>query len=102
MNDETNNDPIDERPLVPEVDDAADQAAEMVNLLQDEVDGLRAQLETARGELAELRNAPPAFQAAPAGDAELQALAATYRTAVRNGHPDAPKHLEALLAALGA
>jgi len=37
-----------------------------------------------------------------AGDDDLRGLAHTYRTAVRNGHPDAPKHLEALLAALGA
>tara|TARA_R110000824_G_scaffold378310_1_gene569837 strand:- start:2689 stop:2952 length:264 start_codon:yes stop_codon:yes gene_type:complete len=41
-------------------------------------------------------------EAAPAGDDALRALAGTYRTARRNGHPDAAKHLEALLAALGA
>jgi len=41
-------------------------------------------------------------EAAPAGDADLRALATTYRAALRNGHPDAPKHLEALLAQLGA
>jgi len=39
---------------------------------------------------------------APAGNAELQAQAATFCTAQRNGHPDAPKHLEKLLGMLGA
>jgi phage protein D len=46
--------------------------------------------------------ATPAEAAAPAGDAELRALAVTVRTAQRSGHPDAGKHLDALLTALGA
>lgn len=33
---------------------------------------------------------------------ELMALAATVRQCQRNGHPDLPKHLEALLTKLGA
>ena len=32
---------------------------------------------------------------------QLKSLAATYVTARRNGHPDAPKHLDALLEDLG-
>ena len=69
--------------------------------LQEEVDRLETALATAEGRIFELE-ASPAEAAAPAGDAELQALAVTIRTAQRNGHPDAAKHLETLLRGLGA
>ena len=73
----------------------------MIAELQDEVDTLQARV-------AELEDAPvppngvPVEAVAPAGDAELRALAVTVRTAQRSGHPDATKHLDALLKALGA
>lgn len=86
--------------VLPPEDDAA---AGMVAALQDEVDSLQSQLAEAKARVVELENAPaPDPVVVPSGDATLRALATTYRTALRNGHPDAPKHLEALLAALGA
>ena len=75
----------------------------MVGDLQDEVDSLQArvvELESTEADAAE--DAAPAVAAAPAGDDELRALAATVRTAQRNGHPDAATHLDTLLNALGA
>lgn len=77
--------------------DAADAAAGLVSELQEEVDRLETALATAEGRVVELEAAT-----APAGDAELRALALTVRTAQRNGHPDASKHLDALLSALSA
>lgn len=65
-----------------------DQAA-LVAKLQDKVVELNAKLAAA-------------LEVTPAGDDALRGLATTYRTALRNGHPDAAKHLEALLTALGA
>ena len=82
-------------------DAMADAAADMVSMLQDEVDELQEALATSKACIAELE-ATPVVAAAPAGDDELRGFAATYRAAVRNGHPDAPKHLEILLSALGA
>ncbi len=85
--------------------EAVDAAAGLVSTLQDEVDGLTAQLEVAelRATEAEAQlEAQPTEAPAPAGDDELRALANTVRTAQRNGHPDASKHLDALLSALGA
>lgn len=77
-----------------------DVAAGMLGVLQDRVDELEVALAQSQARVAELEAQPAT--AAPAGDADLRALASTYRSALRNGHPDAPKHLEALLAALGA
>lgn len=78
-----------------------DATADMLGELHDEVDTLRSHLDDAHDRIAELE-ARPVDAPAPAGNTELQALATCYRTAVRNGHPDAPKHLENLLSALGA
>lgn len=83
----------------------ADDAAQMIAELQDQVDALSAQLDDAHDDIAALEAqiaAGAAQPAAPAGNAEVQGLARTYRTAVRNGHPDAPKHLETLLNLLSA
>jgi len=71
----------------------------MIAVMQEHIDELEARLEEARARIEELEEAP---EAVPVGDEALRGLASTYRTAVRNGHPDAPKHLEALLSALGA
>lgn len=91
-----------------------DAAAAMLQVLQDEVDSLKAQLAEARAKAEELEANPTVREvvveklvpspapAAPLGDDDLRGLAATYRAAVRNGHPDASKHLETLLTALGA
>ena len=94
MNEETREDEVVEN-LVDDV------AVDMVNALQDEVDRLQAALAVSEGRVVELASAP-AVAAAPAGDDELRALAATVRTAQRNGHPDAATHLNTLLNALGA
>lgn len=93
MNDRTR----DENEL-PERDE--DVAAGMLSELQDRVDELEVALAQSQARVTELEAQPAT--AAPAGDADLRALATTYRTALRNGHPDAPKHLEALLTSLGA
>lgn len=87
MNDET---------LHPDNNDASD----LVNGLQDRVDELEADLAEALGRVAELQ--AELDSAPPVGDPAIRSLAVTYRTAVRNGHPDASKHLEALLRLLGA
>lgn len=100
MNDERH----DEEP-VEETSGIDDATAGMLNSLSDEVDGLQAALAESQARVTELeaeRDAAPPLAAAPAGDDELRGLATTYRAAVRNGHPDAPKHLETLLSALGA
>lgn len=76
-------------------------AADVITELQNEVDSLSAALEAGAGRIRELEAAPKET-AAPAGDAELRALAVTVRTAQRSGHPDATKHLDILLKALGA
>ena len=74
--------------------------------LQEELDQAVMELGEARDLITELEdqlNAPMEAEApAPVGDDELRSLANTYRAAVRNGHPDAAKHLEALLAMIGA
>tara|TARA_S200002703_G_C3701314_1_gene215383 strand:+ start:78 stop:359 length:282 start_codon:yes stop_codon:yes gene_type:complete len=81
-----------------------DQAmAARVADLQEELDQTVMELGEARDRIAELETQlTSAPTAAPAGDDALRGLANTYRTAVRNGHPDAVKHLEALLAMIGA
>lgn len=89
-----------------------DTAAEMLNSLQDQVDQLNAELDERDKEIEVLEAEKDVLadqvlelsqrEVAPAGDDELRALAATYRQALRNGHPDAPKHLDDLLGKLGA
>lgn len=79
-----------------------DTAAAMIAQLQEEADGLRTQLLGALERVAELEAASKTVHTLPMGDAALRGLAQTYRTAVRNGHPDAVKHLDSLLKALGA
>lgn len=77
---------------------ASEAAAGMVSTLQDEVDSLRAELAQTQSALASVERPP----VAPAGDADLRALAATVRQCQRNGHPDSAKHMDALLKALNA
>lgn len=48
------------------------------------------------------RSTPAPNVTSPDHLGELMALAATIRQCQRNGHPDLSKHLEALLAKLGA
>lgn len=92
-------------------EDPTEARESMISVLQDEVDKLRSRLYDAELRERELRRAlADALVGAedntaptpPAGDAELRALAVTVRTAQRNGHPDAVKHMDALLRALGA
>jgi peptidoglycan hydrolase CwlO-like protein len=65
--------------------------------------GLQEALDQANARIDELEATSDEQEApAPAGDSELRALATTIRTAQKNGHPDVPKHVEALLKALGA
>lgn len=84
------------------VEETNEVATSLIESLQDEVDELESSLATAQGQIQELQANPLIEVAAPAGDAELRALAVTVRTAQRSGHPDAAKHLDALLIALGA
>ena len=70
----------------------------MVNELQNELDGLRKSYKTALDRIEKLENEKPT----PAGSVELQALAVTIRSAMHKGHPDAAKHVDALLNKLGA
>jgi len=93
MNDET-------RETVEDSGEITDAAAAMVSTMQDEIDGLQDALGEANARVAYLEAATPTV--AVVGDADLQALAATVRTAQRAGHPDAQKHLDTLLTALGA
>lgn len=84
---------------------ASEAAAGMVSTLQDEVDALNVELDSLRAELSQTQSALASVErppAAPAGNADLRALAATVRQCQRNGHPDAAKHTDALLKALGA
>jgi hypothetical protein len=100
MNDENeNNEPVEEV--------VSDELAIALSLnleLQDEVEALGTALADKMELVRQLENAALAgtVERAPAGDAELRALAVTVRTAQRAGHPDASKHLDALLTLLGA
>ena len=103
MNDENINEDATPRESASE---ATEVLEALVTDLQDEVDRLGNALETSSDRVAELEaalDASPALTTTePAGDGELRALAATARQAQRNGHPDAGKHVDALLIALGA
>lgn len=117
MNDE-NNEPVEEVTPVTEAGDdlAVSLTAGLpvgrniaddigIATLQGEVDNLTAALvesEERVGALEAERDATPLSVVTPVGDADLRALAATVRTAQRSGHPDAGKHLDTLLTALGA
>jgi len=71
--------------------------------LEEQVEQLEGELGSANERVVELEaQLASAPEVAPAGDDAMRDLANTYRTAVRNGHPDAVKHLEALLAMIGA
>lgn len=93
-----------------ESDQAAAVAANEVRELRVMVDVLKNDLEAARETIAELErvndNLVDQLDEVPApaaaGDDQLRALAATIRNAQRNGHPDAAKHVDALLRLLGA
>lgn len=99
MNDE-NNDQVE--PINNELTIALSLNAE----LQDEVDALGTALADKMELVSQLETEALAgtveLAVAPAGDAELRALAVTVRTAQRAGHPDVGKHMDALLTALGA
>jgi len=70
-----------------------DPRDDLIGGLQDSVDELE-------GQLAEAEAARPVVMAPSDFVTELRALAATIRTCQRTGHPDAPKHIEALLTRL--
>lgn len=92
--------------------------SDLVNGLQDRIGELELELaasstqaEELQGELADALQRVEDLErevedlrarAQPVGDGALRGLATTYRTALRNGHPDAAKHLETLLRSLGA
>jgi hypothetical protein len=97
MNDKRNEDvPMVPASVAAAAVEEAETAAGLVAELQDSVDSLEAELESANAKIAGLGSV------APAGNAELRALAGTIRQAMTRGHPDAPKHVETLLKALGA
>jgi len=81
------------------------QAGASLEHVREQVEQLTGQLGGAQDRIDELEaqlDAAPTEAPAPAGDADLRALASTVRTAQRNGHPDAAIHMDALLRALGA
>ena len=79
------------------------ETAASLAFLREQVESLEAQLGASIDNVAELQTQLSSTpDTVPAGDDELRGLAATYRAAVRNGHPDAAKHLESILRALGA
>ena len=102
MNDENTNEDLNVTPA----SDDLELTQALVSEQQDEIDRLGLALESASDRVRELeaeaRESVTEVAAAPAGDEELRALAATARQAQRNGHPDAGKHVDALLSALGA
>lgn len=97
MNDETRND-----------DDLVLGLQEEVERLEDELEVRDDRIEELETEVQDLRDDLAAATAvvdeapAPTGDEQLQGLASTVKTALRTGHPDAQKHLDNLLNALGA
>lgn len=101
MNDETNEEgpPMVLASVAAEAVEQAETAGGLVAELQDSVDSLEVELEAANAKVALLEASDVV---APAGDTELRALAGTIRAAQRSGHPDAAKHVDALLKALGA
>jgi hypothetical protein len=102
MNDENTN---EDREVTPDAE-LEEVASALMAEQQDQIDCLGQALEVASDRVRELeaeaRESTAAVATAPAGDAELRSLAATARQAQRNGHPDAGKHVDALLNALGA
>ena len=104
MNDETNEDedvPMVAASVAAAAVEQAETAAGLVAELQDSVDSLEAELESANARVSLLETSL-LVSAVPSGDADLQALAGTIRTAQRTGHPDVVKHMDTLLKALGA
>ena len=103
MNDENeNNEPLELEPGPTRdlpLDEEAEAREALILELQEEIDQLQSEADS-RDDAAII--AAQADPVAPAGDAALRALAVTVRTAQRSGHPDAGKHLDALLTALGA
>lgn len=85
----------------PRADDTAEMREALITELQEEIEQLQEEIDNNDDAIIAAAQAIPET-AAPAGDAELRALAVTVRTAQRSGHPDAAKHLDALLTALGA
>lgn len=111
MNDESRNEGKIEQ-LEARLSVEREAAASAARALQEEVDRLNAQLDEQNEEMEVLEDEKETLASqvlelsqrsvTPAGDDELRALATTYRQALRNGHPDATKHLESLLNMLGA
>ncbi|MHA2063507.1 MAG: hypothetical protein ACXABY_03905 [Candidatus Thorarchaeota archaeon] len=83
--------------LIVALQEEAEVRESLIVQLKTSAGALQSALDQAATQIVELQ-----ASATPAGDAELRALAATVRTAQRNGHPDAAKHLDALLRTLGA
>jgi predicted S18 family serine protease len=100
MNDENYNKDADETAEMREALIA--ELQQEVEQLQEESDAQVEALMVANGRIAELETSPLTKVVIPAGDDELRALAATIRTALRNGHPDAMAHVDTLLGKLGA
>jgi len=103
MNDETFDEQDDMREQMRRDEDRQAQAS--LEYLREQVEQLTGQLGASQDRIDELEaqlEAAPTEAPAPAGDAELRALATTVRAAQRNGHPDAAVHMDALLRQLGA
>jgi len=107
MNDENeNNEPVE--PVEPVLSETPEMREAFIVELQEELEQIQEEFEAeqeahmATSTALNALQSTPAEAAAPAGDAELRALAVTVRTAQRSGHPDAGKHLDTLLTALGA
>lgn len=82
---------------VTKLEDRVEDLTGEVGAVREQLETSQAQLSDAETEVEELRE-----RVQPVGDTTLRSLAATIRAAQRNGHPDAPKHLENLLRQLGA
>ncbi len=79
---------VDARENILNETDLTASTDDLINGLQDRVDELEGQLVEATR---------PVVMAPSDLVSELRALAVTIRTCQRTGHPDAPKHIEALL-----
>ncbi len=98
MNEENTN-PVES--VEPVVNETTETREAFIAELQDEVEQLQDELSKTQEALAGAMDAAR-VTAAPAGDADLRALATTVRTCLNNGHPDVAKHVNTLLSALGA